>query len=218
MTVLSILPEASAPLGFPILKLANRKAQMGVTLTLRPVEAKKNPRGYEEKLFIGLTNYDATHRTPNVYLSHAVDGPTFRLLAHTILTGTFVEAVTTAALGADPITRIVDVPQSEGAGPARHFYQWREFKGSPAKDGTLISRVLTLTWNDTPHHAYPWGVSLTSGPGRATATGAVMPAGAPTTKVQMQLSPVQMQQWMLLGVEALQSLTTAQLLRYPLEL
>ncbi|PSR25889.1 MAG: hypothetical protein C7B46_20490, partial [Sulfobacillus benefaciens] len=188
--------------GFPIIKLANRRAQMGVTLHLRPVEAKKNPRGYEEKLFLGLTNYDATHRTPNVYLSHALDGPTFRLLAHVILTGTFVEAVTSGTLGPDPITRIVETPLPDGH--AAHFYQWREFKGSAAKDGTMVSRVLTLTWNDTPHHAYPWGVSLSSGPGRASATGAVMPMGTPMTKVQMQLSPVQMQQWMLLGVEALQ--------------
>jgi len=196
---------------FPIIKLSNNKAQMDITLMTRPVPLKKNPRGYEEKLFINLTNYDLSHKTPNTFLSHAVDGPTFRMLASIILRGAFPEAITQGLFGPEPNAKVTASPQN----PNIHSYQWKEFKGSPDKNQQIISRILTLTYNDTPGHKYPWSVMLTAGPGRSGPTGAVMPASTPTDKVQIQLNPSQMHQWMLLGTEALQALTITQMLRLP---
>ncbi len=197
--------------GFSVIKLSNNKAQMDMQLRLRSVPLNKNPRGYQEKLFIGLTNYDQSHKSPSVYLNHALDGPVFRMLAQVIIGNTFPSAIQSEMFGKEPICKVVE---SNGA----HFYQWKEFKGGPDRreGGKVISRTLTITFNDTPGHRYPWTVGLTRGPGKANATGAVMPAGQPTHKVQIQLSPVQMHQWMLLGSEALQALTTVQMLRAPL--
>lgn len=201
----------SASSAFPIIKLSNNKAQMDMALSVYPVPVKKNPRGYEEKLFLSLTNYDLSHKTPNTFLRHAIDGPTFRMLAQIILQGGFTEAVTQAVFGPEPVSKVTTSSQT----PNSHSFQWTEFKGSPNKNNQLISRILTISYNDTPGHKYPWNIMLTAGPGRSSRTGAVMPSGAPTDKVQIQLNPSQMYQWMLLGNEALQALTIAQMLRSP---
>jgi len=212
------VPDASATSeytsrGFPVIKLSNNKAQMDMLLAPYPVSLKRNPRGYQEKLFINLTNYDLTHSTPNTFLSHAIDGPVFRMIAQFILHETFAAAITAQTLGANQISQVLTNPKT----PDVHWYQWKEFKGGDDKKAqAVISRTLSITYNDTPGHKYPWTVTLAAGPGKKNKPGAVVPAGEATKKVQMQLSPVQMHQWMLLGVEALQALTITQMLRSPL--
>ncbi len=201
-------PEtAYIPKGFPVVKLSNNKAQMDTNLTIQTTE--KNPRGYREKLFLNITTYD---KTPHVYLSHAIDGPVFRMLSEIILTNQWKEAIQEEWFGSKPICQVIDNPKN----PQNHYYQWTEYKGSPNKAGAIISRPMILAFNDLPGYKYPWTITLNEGPGRENATKAVMPAGPSTKKVQMQLSPVQMHHWMLLGTEALQALTTAQMLRSPL--
>lgn len=180
-----------APRGFAVVKLANHKAQMGVDLGIFSVDYKKHPRGYQEKLFVNMTNYDMSRKTPSTYLRHAIDGPMFRMIAHSVLAQRFKLDIEAQAFGPEPNSIISDHPQN----PSAHYYQWREFKGGPAKDGQeVVSRVLSLVYTDMPSHKYPWTVVLTEGPGRTSKTGAVMPAGAPAHKVQMQLSEVQVRQ------------------------
>ena len=204
-------PDTSANTGYPIIKLANNKAILSMVLALNPTSVKKNPRGYEEKLFLHLTNYDPQGKSANTYLRHAIDGPAFRMIGQVILDNLFLQAVQSAEFGPEATT-VVAIPNS-----SYHYYQYKEFKGSPDKStGQYLSRILTLSWNDTPGHKAPWAIKLTEGPGKPTATGLVKPIGAPTHMVQMTLSRSQMRQWMLLGIEALQSLTTVQLLRSPL--
>ncbi|MCL4352199.1 MAG: hypothetical protein M1318_06080 [Firmicutes bacterium] len=197
--------------GFDIIKLANNKAIMNMVLVMNPVDFKKNPRGYQEKLFLNMTNYDAQGHQPTLYLRHAIDGPTFRMIGQIVLDNLFKQAVQDAEFGPDA-TQILKMDKTSTA-----YYQYREYKGGrDKKTGAIVSRVMTIAWNDTPGHKYPWSVTLTEGPGAETPTKAVKPAGTPTQKVQMQLSRAQMRQWMLLGIETLQSLTTVQLLRAPL--
>jgi len=78
--LLATKPQREDDFGFPVVKLGNNRAQMGMALALRPKD--NTPRGVQEKLFVGVTDYAAT---PHVYLSHAIDGPTFRVVAHEIL-------------------------------------------------------------------------------------------------------------------------------------
>lgn len=197
---------------FAIGKLSNNKAQMDMRLGRQTVDLDKHPRGYQEKLFLGLTNYDKTGKTPSRYAKHTLDGPTFRMLAHIILQGTFPEAIRTHLFGPDPISKVVtDPPNPQGT-----MYQWKEFKGNSNKEGQVISRIMGLEWNATPDHRYPWTIKFSEGPGKKSASGAVMPSGPATTMVYMQLSAVQIYQWCQLGLEALQALTTIELGRSPL--
>ena len=197
---------ASSPSSFPIVKLSNNKAQMDMSLNLRP---KANAlRGVQEKLFVAVTDYATT---PHVYLTHAIDGPVFRVLAHTVLIGQFSEAIRTAAFGKEPACRVQPSPQVSGAS----VYQWTDFKGGAGPDGAR-SRILSLSYLDAPGQEYPWSLVLSEGPGRRVGAGAVVPTGAPSQRLQMRLSGMQTLQWMALGLEALEAYTTRVLLSYPL--
>lgn len=200
-------PTASpTPPGFPIVKLSNNKAQMDMALNLR---AKDNAiRGVQEKLFVAVTDYAST---PHVYLTHAIDGPVFRVIAHTIVSGRFSAAVGSAAFGKEPVCRVQAAQQVPGA----QVHQWTEFKGGAGADG-VRSRILSLSYLDAPGQEYPWSLVLSEGPGRIVGAGAVVPTGAPTQRIQMRLSGMQTLQWMTLGLEALQAHTLSALLQSPL--
>lgn len=198
----SLSPTTSTG-GFPIVKLSNNKAQMDMGLNLR---AKDNAiRGVQEKLFVAVTDYAAT---PHVYLTHAIDGPVFRVIAHAVLSGQFPTAIRAAAFGKEPACRVQAAQQVPGA----PVYQWTEFKGGPGTDGAR-SRILSLSFLDAPGQEYPWSLVLSEGPGRLVGAGAVAPTGAPTQRIQMRLSAMQTFQWMALGLEALQAYTTRAVLQ-----
>ncbi len=199
-------PERAFPPDFPIVKLSNNRAQLSMRLTLRAKE--KTPRGVQEKLFVEVTDYAST---PHVYLSHAVDGPVFRVVAHAIAADRWMPTIAAAQLGKEPACRVREAIQTPGA----HVYQWTEFKGGPTDQG-VVSRLLSFSFLDAPGQEYPWTVQLSEGPGRTIGSGAVAPAGKPTRQVQMRLSSVQMMQWMLMGLEALQAYTTAAVAASPL--
>lgn len=200
-------PAPDGAFGFPIVKLANNRAAMSMDLALRPKE--NALRGVQEKLFVAVTDYAAT---PHVYLSHAIDGPTFRVVAHAILQHRFPQAVTDSLFGKEPASRVLTQDDATR-------YQWTDFKGGGRPDAAGVhARILSLSWVDRAGHEYPWSLTLTEGPGRRVGTGAVVPTGAPTRKVQMHLSPLQVLQWMALGLEALQAHTTQALLHTPLAL
>lgn len=203
---MATLPTASPTPSFPIVKLSNNKAQMDMALNLR---AKGNAiRGVQEKLFVAVTDYAST---PHVYLTHAIDGPVFRVVAHAILSGQFPIAVGSAVFGKEPACRVQAAQQVPGA----QVYQWTEFKGGPGPDGAR-SRILSLSYVDAPGQEYPWSLVLSEGPGRIVGAGAVVPTGAPTQRIQMRLSGMQTLQWMALGLEALQAHTVSALLHSPL--
>jgi hypothetical protein len=190
-------PQHEADFGFPIVKLSNNRAQMGMSLVLRLKD--NTPRGVQEKLFVGVTDYAAT---PHVYLSHAIDGPVFRGVAHEVLQHRFAQAVTEGLFGKDPASRVL-------AQDGVTRYQWTDFKGGGRADTAGVhSRILSLSFLDRPGHEYPWTLVLSEGPGRLVGAGAVIPTGAPLQRVQMSLSPMQLLQWMALGVEALAACTT----------
>ena len=92
-------PAPDGAFGFPIVKLANNRAAMSMDLALRPKE--NALRGVQEKLFVAVTDYAAT---PHVYLSHAIDGPVFRVVAHEVLQHRFPQAVTTGPTTQAPAT------------------------------------------------------------------------------------------------------------------
>ncbi len=196
--------------GFPITVLSNQKAK--IDSVLHAFVTAKDPRGYQEKVFINLTQYNPG---PSIYLRHAIDGPLFRLIAHIITQRQWGRAITENVLGKASCT-IKPHPSV----PNAQYYQWVEYKGGDdRKQGRVISRILLIQYDTTPGHQYPWTLRLDEGPGKKSPTGAVMPDKSATadqkTTAQMALSPVQMETWMHLGLEALQSLTTVQLSRHP---
>ncbi len=67
--------------------------------------------------------------------------------------------------------------------------RFERFGGSEKADGYVESRTLVLEWDDGDgkYARYPYRLTVTNGPGQKTATGAVMPAGEPTARVQLRL-------------------------------
>jgi hypothetical protein len=186
---------------FAVVRLANNKAIMDMTLSLL---AKPGAiRDQQEKLFVNCTQI--LKPQDNVKLSHAIDGPTFRVIAHAITQQQWSQAIGQHLLGPEPACKTLSHPQK----PEMKGYQWTDYKGGADRrhPQQIISRVLLLTFWDVPGQNYPWTLTLTEGPGKLSPTQAVMPAGPITKKVMMRLSWVQILQWMLLGQEALAALT-----------
>ena len=201
-SVLSDTVPAFSSRNFVIVRLANNKAMMNMSLSLRPMD--KSIRGKQEKLFINCTQI-VPHGS-NIVAWHALDGPTFRVIAQAIIADQWITAISQHRWGKDPTCRVyaANTPHTKN-------YQWVDYKGGPDRkqNNAIISRILKLTYTDQTDHQYPWALEIQEGPGRATPTGAVLPvAGAtPTARVQMNLSWMQIVQWMQLGQEALAAVT-----------
>lgn len=205
----SEIPTTLRSRHFAIVRLANNKAMMDMSLSLLAKE--KGVRAKQEKLFINCTQI--VPNGSNITAWHALDGPTFRVIAQAIMNHQWVTAISQHWWGKEPLCRVY-----AANAPHTQNYQWVDYKGGADRkqNNAIISRVLKLTYTDQEGHQYPWALDMQEGPGRLMPTGAVQPiaGAAPTARVLMNLSWMQILQWMQLGQEALAAVTQYDMARW----
>lgn len=115
------------------------------------------------KLKVEIAGYDpATHRQPG-HAAAWLDSDDARLLSHLVCHRLFV-------------------PVTSG--------KWERFGGSQRDDGNIESRTLLIEWDEGEggrFARFPYRITISNGPGRKNATGAVTPAGEPTSRMSMRL-------------------------------
>ncbi len=181
---------------FPVWKSSTNKVLIDLTYVVIP--PKPDPRGYlsvpEDKLMIVLNQHG---QEPKMELKHYIDAPEFHALAHAVCTSQrhFLEL---AAPGRVPTAKELGEKKS---------YTWTDYKGRE-QDGAIISNRMAVTLATDPERKSPWIIAVEEGPGVKTATGAFEPKrGAPTQKVLIYLSTMEMRQMMLMGLEHAQAQT-----------
>ncbi len=112
-----------------------------------------------EKIVLNYTEYGGEVH-PN--LQHSMDVDDFALMVHDMLSG-----------------RPINGPDGK---------DYVEHKGSTNKDGAVISRVLRVSFERKEGVPPGYWVSLSQGPGEKKDTGAVVPAGEPTSKGSFKLT------------------------------
>lgn len=67
---------------------------------------------------------------------------------------------------------------------------WEKFGGSQREDGSIESRTIAVAWDEGENGRFarfPYRVTIANGPGNRTKTGAVTPAGEPTSRLSMRM-------------------------------
>lgn len=120
-----------------------------------------------------------------VHLSHAIDGPVFRVIAQAVVADRFGTVAETD-------------PQTPG------LLAWADFKGW-VRDSQAVSNRLRLLFD--PRQREPWSIQIAEGPGQVIGAGAVKPAGAPRARAAFTLTRTEMLALCLQGLEALAAFT-----------
>ena len=87
----------------------------------------------------------------------------------------------------------------------RHFAavtggRWEKFGGSQRDDGMIESRTVSVEWDEGDGGRFarmPYRLTIANGPGRRTQTGAVQPAGEPTSRLSMRMTEMDFMRVML---------------------
>lgn len=126
------------------------------------------------KVKIELAGYDKDSSKQTGLAAAWLDADDLKLLAHLVLNRLF-----TATSG----------------------NRFERFGGSEKADGQLESRTVTIEWDDGggKFARYPYRLTIANGPGQKTATGAVTPAGEPTSRVQMRMPEADLMKVMLVA-------------------
>jgi hypothetical protein len=78
--------------------------------------------------------------------------------------------------------------------------RWEKFGGSQRDDGMIESRTVTVEWDEGDGGRFarmPYRLTIANGPGRRTQTGAVQPAGEPTSRLSMRMTEMDLMRVML---------------------
>lgn len=186
----------------PVWKSSTNKVLIDLTYVVIP--PKPDPRGYlsvpEDKLLIVLNQHG---QEPKMELKHYIDAPEFHALAHAVCTSTrhFLELAVPGRL------------PSAKEWAEKKSYTWIDYKGREQGEA-VISNRLAVTFSTDPERKAPWIIAIEEGPGVKTATGAFEPKrGAPTQKILIYLSPMEMRQMALMGLEHAQAQTMLRVAR-----
>lgn len=78
--------------------------------------------------------------------------------------------------------------------------RWEKFGGSQRDDGMIESRTVTVEWDEGDGGRFarmPYRLTIANGPGRRSQTGAVQPAGEPTSRLSMRMTEMDLMRVML---------------------
>lgn len=117
-----------------------------------------------DKIKVEVTGYDPETRRQTGHASAWLDRADARLLTHLVAHRLFA-----------PVT---------GG-------KWEKFGGSQREDGSIESRTLVVEWDEGDGGRFarnPYRLTISNGPGKKTALGAVAPAGKATSLLSMRLT------------------------------
>jgi hypothetical protein len=117
-----------------------------------------------DKIKVEVTGYDPETRRQTGHASAWLDRADARLLTHLVSHRLFA-AVTGG--------------------------KWEKFGGSQREDGSIESRTLVVEWDEGDGGRFarnPYRLTISNGPGKKTALGAVAPAGKATSLLSMRLT------------------------------
>jgi hypothetical protein len=117
-----------------------------------------------DKIKVEVTGYDPETRRQTGHASAWLDRADVRLLTHLVAHRLFA-----------PVT---------GG-------KWEKFGGSQREDGSIESRTLVVEWDEGDGGRFarnPYRLTISNGPGKKTALGAVAPAGKATSLLSMRLT------------------------------
>lgn len=138
-----------------------------------------------DKIKIEIAGYDPATNRQTGHASAWLDKDEARLVSHLVCNRLFV-----------PVT---------GG-------KWERYGGSQREDGSIESRNFLVEWDEGEggrFARFPYKLTLTAGPGKKTATGAVTPLGEPTARLTMRVPEADMIKMMLAMCDYIRSYETA---------